>query len=93
MLLRIADLLQEREKEILAENRADVSEWATKIDEHLMRRLAMDSLKIQQLADGIRSIAKQGEVIKKVSSNRQLLVSLQLPSNPHEKAAQAGVDI
>lgn len=76
VLLRIADLLQEREKEILAENRADVSEWATKIDEHLMRRLAMDSLKIQQLADGIRSIAKQGEVIKKVLTRTEVLDGL-----------------
>ena len=66
VLLRIADSLEEREAEILAENRADVSEASAKIDDHLMNRLQMDSLKVKQLADGIRSIAKQAEPIRKV---------------------------
>lgn len=66
ILLRIADSLEEHESEILAENRADVSASATKIDDSLMNRLQMDSVKIKQLADGIRSIARQKEPIRKV---------------------------
>ena len=68
ILERIADSLEAQESEILAENRADVSDAALKINDHLMKRLTMDSLKIKQLADGIRSIARQREPVKKVLS-------------------------
>ena len=66
ILLRIADGLEAQEGEILAENRADVQAAVHKIDEHLMKRLAMDTKQIKQLADGIRSIARQQEPIRKV---------------------------
>ena len=70
ILERIADGLEERESEILKENRQDVSDAALKINDHLMKRLTMDSLKIKQLADGIRSIARQREPIRKVMPGR-----------------------
>ncbi|KAK9811974.1 hypothetical protein WJX73_004626 [Symbiochloris irregularis] len=78
ILERLADNLEAAESEILAENRADVSAAALKINDNLMKRLTMDSLKIKQLADGIRSIARQREPIRKVLSKTEVLDGLVL---------------
>ena len=66
ILLKIADELEKREEEIMAENTADVEAAEGKIDDQLMNRLRLKPQKIKQLADGIRSIAAQDEPLRKV---------------------------
>ena len=66
ILLKVADVLEEREEEIMQENNADVDAAEGKIDDQLMNRLRLKPGKIQQLADGIRSIAAQDEPLRKV---------------------------
>ena len=67
ILLKIAEVLEEKEEEILQENEKDVEAAQGKIDDQLMNRLRLKSQKIKQLADGIRSIAAQEEPLGKVS--------------------------
>lgn len=67
ILLRIADVLESKEEEIMQENTADVNAAEGKIDEQLMNRLRLKPQKIRQLGDGIRSIARQEEPIGRVS--------------------------
>lgn len=66
ILNRIADALLENQEEILRENAADVDHFQDKISQQLLQRLKLKPQKIQQLADGIRSIARQEEPLRKV---------------------------
>lgn len=69
ILEKIADAIDSRHEEILKENEADVkTAKETKIDKNLMQRLGMKPQKLKNLTAGIRSIAKQSEPIRKVSS-------------------------
>ncbi len=67
ILNRIAEALVAHQEDILQENAADVAEWQGKISQQLLQRLKLKPQKIQQLADGIRSIARQDEPLRKVS--------------------------
>lgn len=66
ILHKVAEALVEHEEEIMKENEADVEAAEGKIDDQLMNRLRLKPQKIQQLADGIRSIAAQKEPLRKV---------------------------
>ena len=60
---RIADLLEEREAEVMAENVKDVEAATGKISDALLQRLVLKHNKIKQLAEGVRAIAAQEEPI------------------------------
>ena len=66
ILNRIADQLLAHESEIMSENAADVAQFEGKISHQLLQRLKLKPQKILQLADGIRSIARQDEPLRKV---------------------------
>ena len=68
ILEKVAASIEANQDAILAENDADVKAAEGNIDDHLMNRLRLKPQKIQQLATGIRSIAKQDEPLRKVCS-------------------------
>ena len=70
ILNSIADALLANSAEILQENAADVAQSEGKISQQLLQRLRLKPQKIQQLAEGIRSIARQDEPLRKVKSRR-----------------------
>ncbi|KAK9811960.1 hypothetical protein WJX73_003110 [Symbiochloris irregularis] len=78
ILEKVAAELEKHEEQILAENEADVDAAEGKIDDQLMNRLRLKPQKIKQLADGIRSIAKQTEPLRKVLSKMQIADGLVL---------------
>lgn len=83
ILLRIADVLESKEEEIMQENTADVNAAEGKIDEQLMNRLRLKPQKIRQLGDGIRSIARQEEPIGRVLSKMEIADGLVLEKLTH----------
>lgn len=78
ILNRIADALLENQEHILRENAADVDHFQDKISQQLLQRLKLKPQKIQQLADGIRSIARQEEPLRKVLSKMEIAKDLVL---------------
>lgn len=81
VLLRIADALESRVDEILAANQRDMAAAKGNIDENLTQRLLLRPKKVQQLAEGIRQIAKVDEPIGKLLARTELAEVLLLPAS------------
>ncbi|PRW58951.1 delta-1-pyrroline-5-carboxylate synthase B-like isoform X1 [Chlorella sorokiniana] len=78
ILNRIADSLLEHEAAIMAENAQDVEAATGKVSDALLQRLVLKHNKIQQLADGIRAIAKQEEPVGRLLSRLEVAEGLVL---------------
>jgi hypothetical protein len=78
ILMKIADALEAHEAAILSENAADVAASQCRISDSLMQRLILKPAKIQQLAEGIRSIARQEEPLARVLRRTELAEDLVL---------------
>lgn len=81
VLAAVADALLAAEGEIMAANAEDVAAAAAgpkKIADSLMQRLKLKSDKIEQLADGIRSIAHQDEPVGRLLGRTELAEGLVL---------------
>lgn len=78
ILNRIADSLLEHEAAIMAENAQDVETATGKVADALLQRLVLKHNKIQQLADGIRAIAKQEEPVGRLLSRLEVAEGLVL---------------
>lgn len=78
ILLSIADEIEKQSSRILEENAADVEAATGTISDSLLQRLILKPAKISQLADGIRSIARQEEPIGKLLCKTELADGLVL---------------
>ncbi|KAI3438423.1 hypothetical protein D9Q98_000854 [Chlorella vulgaris] len=79
ILNRIAESLEQHEQHIMAENALDVeAAGGGKVSDALLQRLILKPSKIQQLADGIRAIAKQEEPIGRLLSRLEVAEGLVL---------------
>ena len=58
IISRLADLLREKEAEILAANKKDIALAEDTLSPSLLSRLRLSSAKLQTLADGISAIAE-----------------------------------
>ena len=58
IILRLAGLLREKEEEILAANKTDITLAKDTLSPSLLARLRLSSAKLQTLADGISAIAE-----------------------------------
>lgn len=77
ILNRIADALLANSAEILRENEADIAA-AQGISDSLMQRLIMKPAKIDQLAEGIRAIARMEEPVGRVLLRTEVAENLVL---------------
>lgn len=78
VLNHIADELEAHEADIMAANSKDVAAAGGNISDSLLQRLVLKPNKIRQLADGIRSIARQEEPLGRVLSRTELAEGLVL---------------
>lgn len=78
ILEAVADSLLAHETEIMAANAEDCLAAQGEISESVMQRLKLKHDKIKQLADGIRSIARQDEPVGKLLSRMELADGLVL---------------
>lgn len=78
ILLSIADALEAKSADILAENELDIAASQGKISDALLNRLILKEDKIKRLAEGIRSIAKQDEPIRKLLRKMKIADGLDL---------------
>jgi len=78
MVQRVADALVAAQAEILAENAADVEQAKGAISDTLLQRLILKPAKLEQLASGIRAIAKQEEPIGRLIQRMEVAQGLVL---------------
>ena len=83
VLARVADVLQDRRVEILAENAIDVEAGrlaveAGTLSSALAKRLALTAAKLQALSDGIRGLANASEPLGRVVRSTELADGLNL---------------
>ncbi|CAG9464466.1 unnamed protein product [Pedinophyceae sp. YPF-701] len=87
ILNRVADALLANEDAIRAENNKDVEAARGKISDSLLQRLVLKDGKIQQLAEGIRAIARQDEPLHRVIKRTEIAEGLIL----EQKTSPIGV--
>lgn len=78
ILQAVAAALLEHESEILAANQLDVEAAQGRVADSLMQRLKLKGDKIKQLAEGIRSIARQDEPVGRLLERMELAEGLVL---------------
>ncbi|HJV48765.1 MAG TPA: glutamate-5-semialdehyde dehydrogenase [Geothrix sp.] len=78
VLLRLADLLEQRQAALLDANAEDVREAAGGIDPSSLQRLKLDPVKVAAMAQGVRAVAALPDPLHRVQLRRELDEGLEL---------------